>query len=290
MAPEGSLQPGIVLDRSVHAGEWIPLTLVWRAERDMEQNYSLSVSATTAEGQVVGQMDTYHGSGMYPTGQWKPGEIIADTVYVPISWKVEGPDLLRFNVRLYELATLERLPAYATDGTELETVVAGEAALAPAEWPQPEADPLTDTIFGREIRLGRVDVSQTEVQAGDGVTVTLQWEAMGRVTEDYTGFVHLVDESGNDVAQDDHPPLNGRHPTRVWFEGTVVSDTYRLEIPAVLEEGSYELWGGLYRSDSGNRLEAVAQRDMGADGPQQGERWKDDLVFLGTLVVVPGGP
>jgi hypothetical protein len=289
MSVEESPQSRIVLGRPVHAGEWIPLTLVWRARQDMDQNYSLSVSAITADGQVVGQMDTYHGHGMYPTGQWQPGEIIADTVYVPISWKAEGPDLLRFNVWLYERATLERLPAYAADGAELETVVAGEAALAPAEWPQPEADPSTDTIFGQEIRLVGIGVPQSEIQAGDSVTVTLQWEAMARVTEDYTGFVHLVDPFGDDVAQDDHPPLNGQFPTRVWFEGTVVSDTYRLELPAILEEGAYELRGGLYHAESGLRLEAIAQQNMGGDGPQQGERWKDDLVYLGTLVIVPGG-
>jgi hypothetical protein len=60
----------------------------------------------------------------------------------------------------------------------------------------------------------------------------------------------------------------------------VVSDAYRLELPADLAEGTYELWAGFYQPASGQRLQAVAQ--------QTGERWKDDLVFLGTLVVTTG--
>jgi hypothetical protein len=108
------------------------------------------------------------------------------------------------------------------------------------------------------------------------------------VTEDYTGFVHLVDAAGNDVAQDDHPPLSGRYPTRLWAVDTVVWDPYRLELPDDLAEGPYELWGGLYLA-SGQRLPAIAQQPHGGDSPQPGERWKDDLVYLGTLSVKPGG-
>ena len=42
-------------------------------------------------------------------------------------------------------------------------------------------------------------------------------------------------------------------------------------------EGNYELWGGLYRPESGRRLRAIRQ--------STGEHWKDNLARLGTLVV-----
>jgi hypothetical protein len=42
-------------------------------------------------------------------------------------------------------------------------------------------------------------------------------------------------------------------------------------------EGNYELWRGLYRLESVWRLGAARQ--------STGERWKDDLVRLGTQVV-----
>jgi hypothetical protein len=61
-----------------------------------------------------------------------------------------------------------------------------------------------------------------------------------------------------------------------------VVDAFRLELPDELEEGIYELWGGFYRPESGQRLQAEAQRT--------GERWRAGLVDLGSLVVTPGGP
>ena len=286
----GYIQPGGARDRPVHSGDWVPLTLVWRALNPTDQNYSVFVHARKLDGQGVGQVDTYPGNGMYPTSLWQSGEIIVDTVQVLISTTVEGPSLVRFDVGLYDLSTLEGLPAFSSDGTALEHVRAGEVALVPGEWPRPELNLPTDTVFAEKIRLAGVDLSETSAQPGDAVTVTLQWEALDRISEDYTGFVHLVDPAGKDVVQDDHPPLTGEFPTRLWFAGTVVSDPYRLDLPEDLPEGTYELRGGLYRPGSNQRLPAVAWRRGGSGDRQVMERWKDDLVHLGTLVVVRGKP
>jgi hypothetical protein len=263
----------------VHPGDRVPLTLVWRAQEMPGENYSLFVHATAADGQLVGQLDTYHGGGMYPTGQWRAGEIIADTVHVPIKWRAEGPSLVRFNVGLYERASAEKLPARGADGQVLQVVWAGEAALEPFEWPQTPAGSPPTAVFEQSIELASVDLSQPAVRAGEILTVTLTWRSLDTINEDYTGFVHLVDPAGNDVAQDDHVPLNGRYPTRLWSPETVISDPHRLELPDGLEAGTYQLWGGLYRPESGQRLVAIATT---------GERWKNDLVHLGTVVVASG--
>jgi hypothetical protein len=276
-------------DQPVQSGDWVPLTLVWRALALVDQDYSLYVHARTADGQLVGQIDTFHGNGMYPTSQWRAGEIIVDPVQLFIPWQAEGPSLLRLNVGLSERATRERLPAFAQDGTELETVFAGEAALEPRAWPQPQPDSPVDTLFGEKIHLAGMELSHSKAQPGDVVTVTLQWEALDRVMEDYTGFVHLVDLAGNDVGQDDHPPLNGLYPTRLWTTGTVVWDPYRLDLPLALAEGAHELWGGLYHPESGQRLPAIAGQRHRIGSPQPGERWKDDLVYLGTLTITSAG-
>jgi hypothetical protein len=253
------------------------LTLVWRATATMDRNYSMFAHAMAADLKLAGQMDTYHGSGMYPTTLWRPGEIIADTVYVPMYWQAETPAMIQFYVGMYDLATMENLPAFSAEGTELESVVAGEAALIPVNWPEFEVDGAVATSFGQRIQLMSVQLSQQTVRPGDVVTVTVQWRALTQVTEDYTGFIHLLDPSGGTVAQDDHPAQNGRFPTHLWPEGATLSDPFRLALPADLKEGSYELWGGLYHPESGRRLEAIRQGI--------GERWKDDIVHLGTMVV-----
>lgn len=261
----------------VHSGDRVALTLLWQAAEVADSDYSLFVHATMADGQIVGQLDTYHGGGMYPTSQWRPGEFVVDTLYVPISWQAEGPALVRFNIGLHDASGSGRLAAFGPDGQELDVIFAGEVGLEPLEWPEPQKDLQIDAVFGQEIRLVGVELAQTAARPGEVVTVTLQWEALARIKEDYVGFVHLVAPNGDDMAQDDHLPLDGGYPTRLWFAGTIVSDTYRLELPAGLEPGTFELWGGFYHPGSGERLPATFE---GTDG-----RWKDDLVSFGELVV-----
>ncbi len=265
-------------NRPVQPGDIVPLTFVWRATEALDQNYTLFVHATTVDGQIMGQLDTYHGGGMYPTSQWRMGEIIVDTVYVPISWTATGPALLRFNVGLSKTPSFERLDTFAADGQQIDVVLVGEAALVPSQWPVPRTDPQIDAVFGEQIQLTGIEFPEATVHAGEVVTVTLQWTSLTTITEDYTGFVHLANAAGTDVTQDDHPPMAGYYPTRLWSPGAVLSDTYRLELPGDLKEGPYQLWAGLYYSESGLRLEAVAQ--------ETGKRWKDDLVHIGTLEVV----
>jgi hypothetical protein len=263
-------------DQPAHVGDWVPLTLVWRVLEPTNQDYSLFVHARTPDGRSVGQLDTYPGNGMYPTSQWRSGEILADTVAVPFSWEAEPPSLVRFHVGLYDLDTMQGAPALSAQGAVVETVVAGEVALIPFQWPPPQPDSVSDAVLGQQIRLSAVAQTQPVLHPGEMVTVTVQWEALGRIEEDYTGFIHLVSSLGRNVAQDDHPPLSGRFPTRLWDRGTVVYDPYRIDLPQDLESGVYALWGGLY-DGSGRRLPALSQAT--------GVRWEDDLVPIGTVVV-----
>jgi hypothetical protein len=267
-------------EEPAYPGERVPLRLIWQGLEAMDQAHSLFVHAITANGQLVGQLDTYHGGGMYPTSQWQPGELIDDVVYVPLSWHAQGPALLHFSVGLHEAPTMDRFPAYAPDGQEVDVVLAGEAALLPFQWPEAQRELEVDAVFEEKIRLAGFEVPET-ASPGEVVTVTLQWEALDRVTEDYTGFVHLVDSSGSDIVQDDHVPVRGSFPTRLWPAGAMISDPYQLELPEDLPEGSYGLWIGLYRPASGQRLQAVSL--------ETSTRWKDDLVPIGTLVVGADG-
>ncbi len=66
----------------------------------------------------------------------------------------------------------------------------------------------------------------------------------------YTGFVHLLDQDGRIVAQDDQVPQQGRRPTNTWLSGEVVEDNYELRLPADLAPGRYRLVVGLYDANT----------------------------------------
>jgi hypothetical protein len=90
--------------------------------------------------------------------------------------------------------------------------------------------------------------------AGQTITVTLLWQARQPVGEDYTVFVHLLDQAGRRWAQHDAQPLGNLYPTSRWAAGEMVRDNHPLSLPADLPPGRYFLRIGLYRPASGERL------------------------------------
>jgi hypothetical protein len=86
--------------------------------------------------------------------------------------------------------------------------------------------------------------------------LALYWEgaATAPAASSYTAFVHLIDESGALVGQDDGLPAGGERPTDSWLPGEVIAD--RHELPLVLEAAGVRV--GLYDLATGDRLPAVA--------------------------------
>ena len=74
---------------------------------------------------------------------------------------------------------------------------------------------------------------------------------------DYTVFVHLLDENGQLVSQNDARPRRSAYPTAWWEAGEVVEDTISLDLTAV-PPGAYTLTIGLYELATGARATAVA--------------------------------
>jgi len=119
--------------------------------------------------------------------------------------------------------------------------------------------------FGESIRL---DGYTLEAKA-DGLQLTLYWQATAAPDFDYTTFVHIVDADGNIAAQSDSQPRGGQYPTSIWVEGEIVEDERFISVPP----GEYQVYIGLYRWDTGERLPAV----------MSGERLAEDRVGLGSV-------
>ena len=94
--------------------------------------------------------------------------------------------------------------------------------------------------------------------------MTLFWDSLKPPDQDFTVFVHLLDENGQIVASHDGMPMENRFPTRAWKQGQIISDRHRLDLPASLEPGSYQVNVGLYLLETGERLPV-----WDADGVEQ---------------------
>jgi len=112
---------------------------------------------------------------------------------------------------------------------------------------------------GEQIALAGVTQPRSQVKPGEPLSFTLHWRANASVALDYTAFVHLLNSTGEKVAQLDWQPNDGisRLPTSSWAADQMVVDTQTLKLPESMTPGTYRLIVGLYHWQDGQRLLAA---------------------------------
>jgi serine/threonine-protein kinase len=108
-----------------------------------------------------------------------------------------------------------------------------------------------------KVLLVSCDLPRVEFKPGETVQLTLHWQALREMTEDYTVFVHLTQADGQLVSQQDIQPLGGAKPTTSWTPGETVDDPYELAIPVGASPGTYWLKVGMYSQSTMERLPVV---------------------------------
>lgn len=91
-------------------------------------------------------------------------------------------------------------------------------------------------------------------RAADGLFVTMKWRSPIQLPERYTWFVHLLDEQGQIVTQQDRAPQGGYAPTDHWLPDVPIWD--RLFFPVVPGEG-WQLRVGVIDPASGKPLPVI---------------------------------
>lgn len=160
-----------------------------------------------------------------------------------------------------------------------------DTGLTPADAAQPlqaQAGPfrLTGVTIGRLVPGTTADTLEptAEFAAGERLGLLLFWSRVEEASAaQYTLFVHLRDDAGNNLAQIDVPPWLGLFPPQVWPEVAPVTDRIDLALPPNLLPGSYRLVLGLYDGSSMSRF------PLAVDGQRQGG---DELV-VSTIIVQP---
>jgi hypothetical protein len=97
-----------------------------------------------------------------------------------------------------------------------------------------------------------------ETHPGGAILLTLLWQDLAAVDENYQVFVHLLDNQGNKIAQADGQPVQWLRPTSTWQPGERIADRYGLLLPDTLPSGEYSIAVGLYHPVTGQRLPVSA--------------------------------
>jgi hypothetical protein len=264
-------------------GSVFTVTFYWRANAPIDTAYSLYVHVLGRGLDEIGKIDTYPGGGALPTTLWQPGQIIEDTYQIPIATDAQTPTVLRVSVGWWHnpdpgsVLTPVNGAGDVLDGLVLDTGV----GLIPVDYTsKPSMPDVPGAVFGDAFVLHSYEVSPSRVLPGELLDVTLYWEALYDVQENFTVFVHLDDGTGSTYGQGDGSPVYGDYPTSLWLPGQVVTDVHTVAIDADAPPGNYVLRVGLYRLRDGSRLGAVD-----ADGSPQPEN-----AFTLALPVVIGEP
>jgi len=88
------------------SGDELELTLYWRSLAPVAVDYDVFLHVTAADGTILSQIDREPVSGLAPTGQWQPGDIIRDR------YRLALPQQATYSVYvgLYERDSGRRLP------------------------------------------------------------------------------------------------------------------------------------------------------------------------------------
>jgi hypothetical protein len=126
-------------------------------------------------------------------------------------------------------------------------------------------------VYGDRARLLGYQVAPESVTAGERVRVTLCWEALRPMNEDYTLFIHLLGSENLRVGERSTYPGQGRFPTSLWQVGRAFCDSYWVGVaPWAPAPELYALEVGLYDAETGKRLPASFESGQPAEPPAVG--------------------
>jgi hypothetical protein len=228
-------------DEEITAGSPLWLALWWQATAPLApMTTRLELLRPDNKGLVLLDSQPVHNT--YPFPEWSPPQLVIDHLTPQLPPDI-SPGNYQLNLRLLDgadetLLTADLGPLKIKGVDRLFTPPKSEFPLA--------------ATFGGEIKLLGYDLEEM----GQGqYSMTLVWQALTEPSDNYTVFVHILDQEGVCCLwQQDAAPQSGNSPTDRWLAGEVVVDTYVFDLPADQPAGLYPIEIGLYLPQTGQRL------------------------------------
>ncbi|MEZ4862207.1 MAG: DUF2079 domain-containing protein [Caldilineaceae bacterium] len=264
----------------------VVVQLVWRATQPLPADLRFYIGYWDAAGNVLHDSQFYQpvATLWYPTSMWRTQEPV---LVQSLPWALEaerftlvlglyrGEDGWDKGGRLplrtpataglipLEQGTVARLGGY-------EHTSAGWRPFTPTAMPEAAR---AVAIGAGMLTLEGVSLQQIPHRAGEPLTFTLHWRAGSTPPDfDYALFAHVLDETGNKVAQLDWQPRDalGVRPMTTWLPDEALADTESVLLPADAPSSSYHVIVGVYNWATGARLPV--------SGEGSGEGGDDDNV------------
>jgi hypothetical protein len=283
LPPEPAVSPNITFGRKIQllasrvdethlasTGQ-LKVTLFWRALQPVRGDYTIYLKLINPVYHIWGQQDSrpYHDGSS--TWTWREGQIIYDPRQLEL---LPGTPPGQYQIEIIPVEI------YSTEALEVdmgEPVLVGPVRV-PRRAPSPvealDIEHPQEVILGDKVRFLGYN-TESGFRPGDGIHLTLFWQALSRMDRNYTVFIHLVDEEGRIWGQKDNEPVDGFYATSHWEQGEIVRDQYDLVISPDAPAGEYQIEVGMYVAGMGERLLVL--------GPESQDQ--EDRILLDSIQV-----
>jgi len=231
----------------------VGLTLYWQALRPPATRYDVLLKLINASYKVWGQQSGPLPGSFLPLEWWKQGQIVKDRRAVELL-SATPPGSYYVEIHVYNPSADRWLePEGECD------ILLGPVQVSRREPPAIEdlnMDHPIGAVLGERVRLLGYNI-ESGFRPGDNIHLTLFWQCLEEMDQDYTVFTHLIDEKQNIWGQKDNPPVDGFYPTTKWQTGEIVRDQYDVTIPKDIAPREYRFKVGMYLVETGERLRAM---------------------------------
>ncbi len=240
------------------SGEDISLSLDWLLTDRPRGDVIITASLVNRDGAVLDKKIQSLGAGHDLVRDWTPGLTLTSTILFDLPQDALG----KYGVLVQLFNPHDGVDYYFFDD-HLQPVASlfFPVVVKRPNFPITPLPPKTFLARFGDIYLLRAEPQSSPV-AGKPLDILFAWTAARPIADDYTQFVHLMDETGQIVAQRDSQPLSGRYPTSIWSPGEVVEDHFLVPIPEDAAGRRVCLRVGFYDPVSMQRL---ARTDASSD-------------------------
>ena len=216
-------------------GRHLGVSLAWQAQRDPDRYYAEYIHLVDEAGHRWGQGDRWMvDESLRPTVDWRTSQMVADQIAVEL---VPGipPGEYRLLLGVYDRVSGERLAVKGSGGQMLgERCEIGRVRVLPSPLKATRADLLVPHPVEREVAPGLAllgwDMAPAAPGFGQRATVSLYWQASGRMSEDYSARVRLLDEKGEAWAEGLAPIASTTYRTSLWPQGETLWHMIQLDV------------------------------------------------------------
>ncbi len=228
------------------------VSLLWRATDEVAVDYAVQLILRDEQERTIAARTFPLVHTGYPPTKWRAGEMLRGkySFSVPPTVTVDAGHLVA-NLQICKSANAQECESVGN------TIHLRDVRIDTTQhiFELPNIAQPREANFSDQIRFLGYDLAAREIAVGEAVSLTLYWRAMTEIEQDYTVFVHLVDEVGEIAGQRDVPPAGGTRPTSGWLEGEFIVDSY--EVPFDAAAGTYSIEIGMYDAHTFQRLPII---------------------------------